>query len=398
MRILFLVVLLQLGISGLGQNRCVSSEYLSALLIEDAEGASRIKKAESFLKNKTVQKNIADDEVIRIPVVVHLLYNQSQQNLSDTEIQSGLAALNRDFRRRNEDAVNTPVRFQHLAADVQIEFYLAKADPWGRATSGIERRFTTRNGWIADDKIKLSAQGGLDAWDSKSYLNIWIGNLIGASGYASVPGSAAAIDGIVVNSSVFGTLHAPEPFNLGRTAVHEVGHWLGLKHIWGETQCGDDGVADTPQQAFFTKGCPADFRSTCSNGEMGDMYMNYMDYTNDACTNLFTMGQRHRMRATFAEGGPRASLLQSKGLQEPRLQESSLLPQASLFPNPAADKITLQVPESLLGKKIFIYNGNGQVLQVETVQAVQQTLQINRLRPGVYLLKGESFQQKFIKL
>src|ERR1043165_4981181 len=100
---------------------------------------------------------------------------------------------------------------------------------------------------------------------------------------------------------------------MGRTAVHEVGHWLGLKHIWGDAACGDDLVEDTPPQGWYTQGCPTGFHSSCNNGVMGDMYMNYMDYTSDACMNLFTAGQKQRMRALFATGGARASLLQSKG-------------------------------------------------------------------------------------
>jgi hypothetical protein len=377
----------------------MTTAYLDVSQAAGTTESLNIRKAETFQKNKSHLRSIADDEIIRIPVVVHVLYNQASQNISDAQIQSGLDALNRDFRMRNADTVNTPERFRHLAADVMIEFYLAKSDPRGRATTGINRKYTSRLSWVPDDKIKLSSQGGLDGWDSKQYLNIWIGNIAGSSGYATVPGSASATDGIVINPGAFGTVHTAAPFHLGRTTVHEVGHWLGLKHIWGDSQCGDDAVDDTPRQGFFTKGCPTGFRTSCENGEQGDMYMNYMDYTNDDCMNLFTLGQRQRMRAAFAEGGPRASLLASKGLREPYLQEApTSVPESTLYPNPASDKVTIVVNSAMIGKKISIYSHNGQLQQVETIQSNQQAINIATLKPGLYFLKGEGLLQKFIKL
>ncbi|NTS40204.1 T9SS type A sorting domain-containing protein [Flavisolibacter sp. BT320] len=397
MRTLFFIVLIHTVFFSRAQERCGATAS-DAVTIADAQN---IRKAETFLRNKAVARTVAGNDVIRIPVVVHVLYNQPSQNISDAQIQSGLDALNRDFRMRNADTVNTPQRFRHLAADVMIEFYLAKSDPRGRATTGINRKHTSRAGWAPDDKIKLSAQGGLDGWDSKSYLNIWIGNIVGSSGHATVPGSAAATDGIVINTAAFGTINTVAPFNMGRTAVHEAGHWLGLKHIWGDTQCGDDGVDDTPRQGYFTKGCPTGFRSSCSNGEEGDMYMNFMDYTNDACMSLFTLGQGQRMRAAFADGGPRASLLTSRGLQEPYLAEAELpvvKTETAIFPNPATDKVTLTVGSDLIGKQASIYNQNGQLQQVVTLQKVQQPISIAALAPGLYFVKAEGLLQKFIKL
>lgn len=399
MRLFLLFCLVNMGLGAFAQERCFTSAYLADKQQSGTEEARAIANAESFLKRSIVQKAVYEDAVIRIPVVVHVVYNSTLQNISDAQIRSGLDALNRDFRMKNADTANTPQRFRQRAADVQIEFYLAKTDARGKATTGIERKQTTRNGWIADDKIKLSSQGGLDAWDSKSYLNIWIGNLIGGSGYASVPGSAPAIDGVVIHFGAFGTINTAAPFNMGRTAVHEVGHWLGLKHIWGDQQCGDDGVEDTPQQSFFTQGCPTSFRSSCNNNPDGDMFMNYMDYTNDACMNLFTLGQRQRMRATFNEGGPRASLIISKGLSEPWATEAPLPPvNAVLYPNPAIEKITLQSAQLQAGQIISILNSQGQVIRFETIKSVPQVIDVLNLGYGVYFVKGEGFLQKFIKL
>ena len=332
-------------------------------------------------------------------MVVHVLYNSAEQNISDAQIRSGLNALNRDFRRLAADTVNTPFLFRPVAADVQIEFYLATASPLGKPTTGIERKKTERLVWMPDDKVKQTSLGGLDAWDSHSYLNIWIANLAGASGYATPPGSKANTDGMVIQYNAFGTINTVAPFQLGRTAVHEAGHWLGLKHIWGDATCGDDGVEDTPQQGFFTKGCPSGQRSSCNN-TTGDMYMNFMDYTNDDCMNLFTLGQRQRMRAAFATGGPRASLRLSKGLAEPwSMTEAPLAAtEAALYPNPVQEQFTLFTESSKPGQTVSIINSQGQVVQVERITSPKQVIAIPALRAGIYFLKGEGFLHKLIKL
>lgn len=399
MRTILLLLFLQNSVAALAQNRCLTGHSSEAKTTVPLPKANALFKTELFPKQPGSSQKADEDVVIRIPVVVHVLYNNESENISDVQIRSGIEALNRDFRRRAADTINTPQRFQELAADARIEFGLATADPNGRSTTGIVRKKTFRTGWTADGKMKRSTEGGDDGWDSKSYLNIWVVNLIGGSGYAAMPGSAAETDGVVIRYNVFGTINTSAPFNMGRTAVHEVGHWLGLKHIWGDASCGDDGVDDTPPQSFFTKGCPSDFRSSCNNGETGDMYMNFMDYTDDACMNLFTKGQRSRMRALFAEGGPIASLLQSKGLSQPWVNEVPL-PTAttSLYPNPATTKITVQVNSSLLGKKLSLFNSQGQLIKTETINSLQQNISITELKSGVYILKGEGFLQKFVKL
>ena len=361
--------------------------------------AKAIAGAEQMQTKHTTQRQGYDDALIRIPVVVHVLYNDATQNISEAQVKSGIEALNRDFRRKADDTSNTPLRFRPIAADVQVEFYLATADPFGRSTNGIVRKQSSRIAWMADDKMKMAAQGGDNPWDSKSYLNIWVVNLAGGSGYASVPGSAAETDGVVINYTAFGTINTAAPFNRGRTVVHEVGHWLGLKHIWGDAECGNDGVDDTPPQSFFTKGCPSGFRSSCGNGTQGDMYMNFMDYTDDACMNLFTAGQRSRMRLQFAEGGWRASLLQSKGLSEPWMQQAALPDVvAIIYPNPAQENVTLQVSPSLIGKKLSLFNSQGLLQKVETITSTRQTLSLTGLKAGVYFLRSDDFLQKFVRL
>ncbi|MBK8659490.1 MAG: fibronectin type III domain-containing protein [Bacteroidetes bacterium] len=260
--------------------------------------------------------------VVTIPVVVHVVYNTSAQNVSDAQIQSQLTVLNNDFRKLNADWSSTPSVFQSLVADAEVQFCLAQRDPSGNATTGIIRKSTTVTSFSTNDNVKRAANGGSDAWPASSYLNLWVCNISGGIlGYAQFPGGAAATDGVVINYTAFGTTGtAAAPFNKGRTATHEVGHWLNLYHIWGDdgTGCtGTDNVSDTPNQADENYGCPAFPTSSCSNGANGDMFMNYMDYTDDACMFMFTAGQKARMQAMFAVGGARYSLLSSLGCQAP---------------------------------------------------------------------------------
>ena len=347
--------------------------------------------------------------VIRIPVVVHVLYNTAVQNISDAQIMGQIDALNRDFRRRNADTANTPDRFKQFAADVMIEFVLATADPSGRATNGIIRKQTKVSEWKMDDKIKFSAQGGSDAWDSRYYLNFWVGNMRSLLGYSSSPGTPAARDGIVISTKAFGTENVSAPYDKGRTCVHEVGHFLGLKHLWGDTYCGDDLVGDTPPQGNFTTGCPTGFRTSCSNGNIGDMYMNFMDFTNDACMNLFTNGQKDRMLSLLSPGGPRSSLLSSKGLNAPWNFEpvtEILLPSVKFkyFPNPATDNITINVDfdETWIGKTISIVNLHGTVVSRIQISSATQKINISTLKPGMYFIQGDNIakkiREKFVKM
>ena len=404
MRTLFLLAFLHACLFSFAQDRCGSVEYVASIKAADPLAAKTIADAENFLQKRSttssVQNRTVAPTVIQIPVVVHVIYKNGSDNISEDQIKGQIEALNRDFRRKNSDTVNTPARFRHLAADIQIEFYLSKADPQGRATSGIIRRQTSTTNWYNNDKMKYASQGGSDAWDSKNYLNIWVCRMISGAGYSSVPGSDPTKDGVVINVGAFGA-SASGNYSLGRTATHEVGHWLGLKHIWGDAACGDDGIADTPQQSTYTQNCPTGIRTSCSNSETGDMYMNYMDYTADACMNLFTLGQKAKMRAAFDVGGPRESLLESKGLKEPTLLGSPL-PDAkattSIYPNPAQGELNLNLGVPFIGKTILVVNMNGSVVQTVQIRTAIQKLNLSALKAGMYFIKGEGLSEKFIKL
>jgi Pregnancy-associated plasma protein-A len=241
-------------------------------------------------------------DVASVPVVVHVVYNTPEENVSDAQIQSQIDVLNRDFRKLNPDVASVPAVWQPLAADCRIEFKLAQ----------VTRTPTTRTSFTGDDAVKSAATGGADAIDTSRYLNLWVCKLSGGLlGYAQFPGGPPQTDGVVITHTGFGTVGtATAPFHLGRTATHEIGHFFDLFHIWGDdgSGCsGSDQVDDTPNQGGANTGMPVFPKLSCSNGPNGDMFVNYMDYTDDAGMVMFTLGQLARMEACLA--GPRSSLV-----------------------------------------------------------------------------------------
>ncbi len=291
------------------QRNCSSMDHLHAQQQVDPKVDSKMEAIE-----KHTQRYIANPQdravngVVTIPVVFHVVYRTSTENISDAQIQTQLDVLNEDFRRTNSDADGT----WSQAADTEIEFCLATVDPNGNATSGITRTSTNVNGFGTNDSVKSASSGGVNAWNTSEYLNVWVCNIGGGIlGYAQFPGGNASTDGVVNGYQYTGTIGtATAPFNLGRTLTHEVGHWLNLRHIWGDGNCNaDDFVSDTPTSDGANYGC-ATGHVSCNTT---DMVQNYMDYSDDGCMNLFTEGQKTRMRALFDTGGARASILNSGG-------------------------------------------------------------------------------------
>ena len=233
----------------------------------------------------------ADDGLgtITIPVIVHVLYNNAAENISDAQIASQIAVLNEDFGATNNDINQVPTLFAGVVGDIDIEFVLSRTI----------RKATSRTSFGTNDAIKFDSQGGSNVVTPDTHLNMWVGDIGGGIlGYAQFPGGSAATDGVVMGTDYFGTTGtATAPFDKGRTATHEVGHWLNLRHIWGDGRCNrDDFVSDTPTSDAPNYGCP-DFPT--NNCRSTDMTMNYMDYTNDACMYMFSTGQKERMRALF---------------------------------------------------------------------------------------------------
>ncbi|HYM92851.1 MAG TPA: T9SS type A sorting domain-containing protein [Chitinophagaceae bacterium] len=398
------------------QRACSTFEYQQNEVQKDPSLKNKMEAVEAFTQNHlrssaNILSRLTQTYLIKIPVVVHILYHEPGEDISDAQVMEQINALNRDYRRANADSVNTPSYFKSVAADCEIEFHLATSDPKQRSTTGIIRKYTPITYWEEDDQMKFSSSMGDDAWDSKSYLNIWVCNLRKVVGYSSVLGGPTNKDGVVIAFSAFGETNTLPGYDKGRTAVHEVGHWLNLKHPWGDANCGDDFVDDTPRQSTYTIGCPTGTRISCGNAPNGDMYMNYMDFTNDACMNLFTEGQKERMRALFDSGGVRSSILYSTGLNTALIFEASLPdnpPQwlhPQVYPNPANNVLNLDVAYDTrwIGKIMTISNLQGQTVMQFVINSKLQKIDISKLQSGMYFLSakkedGPSIKEKFVKL
>jgi len=296
------------------QRVCGTMENLEFISAQHPEILNRQQQIEiqtqSAITNATYNR-----AVVTIPVVVHVVYRSSVQNVSDAQVASQIDVMNKDFRNINTDASLIPSFFAPLVADAEINFCLATQTPAGASFNGINRVSSTRtSSFGTNDAVKSASSGGVAGWDPNRYLNIWVCEIGGSIlGYATFPGTASSTtDGIVIDYRYFGTNGtATAPFNKGRTATHEVGHWLNLRHIWGDATCGSDLVNDTPTHNTSNGGCPTyPHYSTCSGAPI-EMTMNYMDYTDDACMYMFSAGQKTRMQALFGSGGARAALLTS---------------------------------------------------------------------------------------
>lgn len=287
---------------------CATMTHLEMLETQYPGTKARLKQLDRNIQiseNKQTTKKISGTPIITIPIVVHVVYKTAAQNISQAQIQSQIDALNEDYSRLNADSTNTPTPFRNLAKDTGIRFALAQRDENGDPTTGVTRTQTTKTTFSDDDAVKYASRGGHDAWTRDKYLNLWVCDMGGdILGYAQFPGSGpAGSDGVVIGYDCFGrTGAAAAPFNKGRTATHEVGHWLGLYHIWGdEPACADDDlVNDTPLQKGENYNCPSfpltsGSGASCVAGSPGAMFMNYMDYVDDNCMNMFTVGQRTRM-------------------------------------------------------------------------------------------------------
>ncbi|MDA0196060.1 MAG: choice-of-anchor J domain-containing protein [Bacteroidetes bacterium] len=313
--------------------RTCGTYLLEQIKIGDSEYRKQEKLFENWLSKRIVERNqqlrslrIRQD-LVQLPVVVHVIHNGESigtgTNIPNGQIFSQIDILNADYRRLNEDTTDTPVEFLDVATDTKIEFILAKQDPEGLPTDGIVRVKGNQSKYsITQDEI-LKANS---LWPPESYINIWVADLDNdLLGYSQFPVSNLSgltvdrtnnrlTDGVVVDYKYFGIGFNTDAFSVGRTATHEVGHFLGLRHIWGDGGCSfDDSCADTPFMSDNSTGCPVG-QESCGSV---DMYQNYMDFTDDRCMNLFTICQSGRMRAILEESPRRLSLLESQGGVEP---------------------------------------------------------------------------------
>lgn len=284
------------------QRKCDADVILQEQLANDPTFKANYEAQERLTQEYIAMKKrgMIQQATITIPVVVNVVYRTAAENVSDAQIQSQIDVLNKDFNATNSDFNSyIPTEYANLKANVGITFRLA----------AVYRKQTTKVSFRTNDDVKKTSKGGLNPTDPTTKLNIWVCTLSNSIlGYAQFPGGPAATDGVVILNTAFGTVGtAAAPFNLGRTATHEVGHWVNLRHIWGDATCGNDQVDDTPLHNTANYGCPAQGHlSTCS-GTPKEMWMNYMDYTDDRCMYMFSTGQSARMLATFAAGGSRVA-------------------------------------------------------------------------------------------
>ncbi len=277
---------------------CATQEVYEAQLRDNPTLALRRNQIESFTEQAIAQGRLVKGKVV-IPIVVNVLYKTAAENISAAQIQSQIDVLNHDFNATNSDFSSTPSLFAGVAANVGISFELAT----------IIRKSSNKTSWGTNDAMKKTNRGGIAPTSPSTKLNLWVCTTGGGIlGYAQFPGGSSATDGVVIDSKYVGLSgSANYPYNLGRTATHEVGHWMNLRHIWGDANCGSDAVSDTPTHDSANFGAPVfPHYSTCS-GTPVEMTMNYMDYTDDRAMFMFSNGQKSRMGAIFIAGGARAS-------------------------------------------------------------------------------------------
>jgi hypothetical protein len=283
---------------------CASQDVLAEQLAADPSLAIRMNQIEAFTNDAISKSSNSSFRLVNgkivIPVVVNVLYKTAAENISDAQIQSQIDVLNKDFTATNADFNSIPSDFAGVATNVDITFELVN----------IIRKSTTKTSWGTRDAMKKSKQGGINPTSPTTTLNLWVCTIGGGIlGYAQFPGGSTATDGVVCDSKYVGVTSnsgGAYPYNLGRTATHEVGHWMNLRHIWGDTTCGSDLVSDTPTHNTANYGVPVyPHLSTCT-GTPVEMTMNYMDYTDDRGMYMFTDGQKARITPLFVSGGARA--------------------------------------------------------------------------------------------
>jgi hypothetical protein len=403
-----LALMLAAATSMTAQNvtRCASHEYQEHQLASNPQLQSVIDQNEQDYQQfmQAHPDGVENRSVVVIPVIFHVVYENSAQNISTTRLLEQIQVLNQDYRRQNTDINSVPAVWQNLRADCEIEFCLAKQDPSGNWTDGIERiqSDSAPFDYLADD-VKFASQGGVAGWDRNRYLNIWVCQLSGGVlGYAQFPGGPASTDGVVIDYRYVGKTGATPPYNKGRTATHEVGHWLNLKHIWGDdgNSCsGSDNVSDTPNQGPENYNCPSfPHTDNCSATSPGVMFMNYMDYVDDACMYFFTTGQKTRIWS--AMNGARLPLQTSNACMVTSISEATLANVFTVFPSPSNGEFTLDFGTAVNDIDVTVNNTLGEVVYSRHFDALnegQMTLDLRSNAPGLYFIEVKNRNERLVR-
>ncbi len=405
-----LFVVLVSPMYGQAPERCGTMQHLDWKTQNDPRYADQMaaveENARHWLENNRDQMG---GTVLTIPTVVHVVWIDPDQNLSDAQVISQIDVLNQDFRRLNADTLLTRPEFDSTAADFEVEFCLATTDPNGNPTTGITRT-QTQGGQLFGffgplDDVKSASTGGVDPWPTDQYLNIWVCNLLPIiAGYAQFPGEDSLTDGVVIGYSFFGTIgDLTPPYNKGRTTTHEVGHWLGLRHIWGDGDCTmDDFVADTPGSDANNSGGCLNVKNSCTDSlyDYDDQVENYMDYSNDSCMNMFSEGQK--TRAWSFINTDRVALFSSQGcslavaLEDAQIMEDPF----TIYPNPSAGNIFLTWEgDPTLEVDYQIYNAMGQMVGNKKMSPGERKTEINLsgLSNGTYFVVSTSAGKRYTK-
>ena len=381
---------------------------------------------EEWINQFAVQRNSADPNAqvaYVIPTIVHIIHNGEAvgtgTNISQAQVTSQFTVLNKDFTKTNADFSSVcPAVFQAVAANCQITFCKALRKPSGvvLTEAGIDRVNRNTMGWSAPPysmNYITSTIKPATIYNPSNYLNIWVCDMSnGLLGFATFPANStltglsapygtATTDGVAVLYNAFGSVgNVGFPYDLGRSATHEIGHWLGLRHIWGDAGCGNDYCNDTPTQSGPNyAGCPPFPQVTCGNGPNGDMWVNYMDYVTDACMVMFTANQKTRMQTCMANGTYRVPLANSLVCSPLGIPTEAKNTKFNIYPNPSTGMITVDAFNMGSDLNVRIFNVVGALVkEMRMENAIKFDVDLTAADNGMYFMELDNGHEKVTQL